>query len=359
VSDLREIVKIINQIAIDNSESNSKEGEVVKLNDDGSHNIKLTEENGVEYTIQNRWSDDGKSKYPEGTRVIMTLPDGSLDRSVIRGNANFTLPSSPTVKHFSTAPISTAPNGENIYLCYPDDGLIKVYSLAGAAGTDISPESGVFENICTDGTYLYYGSSAAYAVYKIKPDGSELQNIVMQSRYYNSYGLAIDPTVTYLYQIDGNENCIARITIAEEYVDTTWKDFNSGFDYTLEPTDLCGNENYLFVTGNVYSSGGQSVTRVFDYSGNFVREVSFSSTDTYKITADDTNIYLYSSSSVEIYTISGTFVRSISVANIQAVTVKDGYIYIVTTSKIKKYNSSGVFQSEFEIEGTVEDAVIT
>lgn len=44
--------------------------------------------------------------------------------------------------------------------------------------------------------------------------------------------------------------------------------------------------------------------------------------------------------------------------SINCVAVKDGYIYIVTTTKIKKYNSSGVFQEEFDITGTITDAVI-
>jgi hypothetical protein len=44
--------------------------------------------------------------------------------------------------------------------------------------------------------------------------------------------------------------------------------------------------------------------------------------------------------------------------SIVCVVAKNNNIYIVTTEKIKKYSSSGVFQEEFEIEGTVEDAVI-
>ena len=47
-----------------------------------------------------------------------------------------------------------------------------------------------------------------------------------------------------------------------------------------------------------------------------------------------------------------------SADSIKCVAVKDGYIYIITNTKVKKYNSSGIFQSEFEIEGTVEDAVV-
>jgi len=44
--------------------------------------------------------------------------------------------------------------------------------------------------------------------------------------------------------------------------------------------------------------------------------------------------------------------------SIKCVAIKDGDIYIVTDTKVKKYNSSGIFQSEFDIDGTVEDAVI-
>lgn len=363
MSDLREIVKIINQIAIDNSESNSKEGEVVKLNDDGSHNIKLTEENGVEYIIQNRWPDDGKSKYPEGTRVIMTLPDGSLDRSVIRGNANFTLPSSPTVKHFSTAPIvPPVPVTGTIYLACPTENKIKQYSLSGTAGTDIVTNNDSQYNIVTDGTYLYYGSSAAYAVYKIKPDGSGFQEIVLQSRYYIARGLAINATSTHLYtaySIYGENQGIAKINISTgeiEETEITDISFN-------EVADLCGDTNYLYILGR--NICGASRIAVYDFNLNFIREISTDGIYN-KIAADGTNLYLYNSYSsgegtfVKIYSTDGTLLTSISCYNAKAVAAKEGKFYVVDggNKKIKKYSFSDVLEKEFDFEGTVEDAVI-
>lgn len=357
MSDLREIVKIINQIAIDNSESNSKEGEVVKLNDDGSHNIKLTEENGVEYIIQNRWPDDGKSKYPEGTRVIMTLPDGSLDRSVIRGNANFTLPSSPTVKHFSTAPIvPPVPVTGTIYLACPTENKIKQYSLSGTAGTDIVTNSGSQHNIVTDGTYFYFSTPFAYRASRIKIDGTEEEEIILQSRYYNAYGLAMNPAGTHLYtayDIWYERYGIASIDISTGEVEETELSELSG-----EVTDICSDENYIYVlcrkNGDYYSSIVQ-----YNYSLEFVTEINTGSYYDLRLEKDENYFYAANSDGIDIFTIAGVFVRRISENGIRAVAVKDGKIYVVvSTGKVKKYNSSGVFQSEFEIEGTVEDAVI-
>lgn len=96
--------------------------------------------------------------------------------------------------------------------------------------------------------------------------------------------------------------------------------------------------------------------KIYSHSGSFIREIAITSGD--RIVSDGINIYVYTSSSVDIYTIEGTYVASISEDNIQSVAVKDTNIYIVTSSKVKKYNFYGVFQSEFNISGTVTDAVI-
>lgn len=196
MSDLREIVKIINQIARDNSESNSKEGEVVKLNDNGTHNVKLTEENGVEYIIQNRWPDDGKSKYPAGTRVILTLPDGSLDRSVIRGNANFNLPSSPTVKHFSTAPI-VPPTTVYLYLLF-DSGYIAKCSSAGIVSwTKLNAVDKEFIVKANNKLFLSYLT----AVSEYDTNGEFVEKITNERTSEMASRFSVDSNGNYIYQI--------------------------------------------------------------------------------------------------------------------------------------------------------------
>lgn len=270
MSNMRELVKIWNKIARDNSEKNSREGEVVTLNDDGSHNIKLTEENGVDYTIQNRWPDDGKSKYPAGTRVILTLPNGSLDRSVIRGNANFNLPSSPTVKHFSTAP-----SEENIYLCCPDDGKIKVYSLDGTAQTDITIDGTFLNDLCTDGISIYTSGQdyliwSGYFISKIIKSTGASQTIISQDgeppTFMTHRGVACNSTYVFcpnfiIYLDQPSCKYIARININNGALNKEWKLIcetgspPTGGTYIDTIYDMCGDSNYLYVLGEDLSGG--------------------------------------------------------------------------------------------------------
>ncbi len=274
-----------------------------------------------------------REEYNIGDEVFIGLPWGSLSilRILMRSNTSI-----PTEKIFTfrTKPVVSL---GTIYLACPDENTIKVYSLDGTPGIDIAPGRNSQYNIVFGIDYLYCASHYAYVMYKIKTDGTGEETIAQMSMYHYAYGLAIDNTEAYLYQTDGNSSCIARITISDGTIDDTWKDFNSGFEDVINATDLCGNSSYLFVVGNAYTGGGRAVIRIFDYFGNFIREIFIYSANIYKITADETNIYLYSvadeyfiDTTVEIYTITGTFVRRISENGIRAVAVKDGKLYIVT-----------------------------
>lgn len=140
---------------------------------------------------------------------------------------------------------------------------------------------------------------------------------------------------------------IARTDITTK-TRANWKDITETAFINVE--DMCGDATYLYVMGETKII---SVNYSGVYAGNFAVSDIYS-----KIYSDGTNLYLNTSSKVDIYTVLGTFIRSITVADIQSVAVKDSDIYIITDTKIKKYNSSSVFQEEFDITGTITDAVI-
>ena len=141
---------------------------------------------------------------------------------------------------------------------------------------------------------------------------------------------------------------IARTNITSKTRDDAWKNITES---TLETvSDLCGDTTYLYLLG-------ETKVIVMDYSGTFIKDISLSAVYS-NIYSDGTYLYISSSSAVKVYTIAGVAGITITVANIQSVAVNNGDIYIVTTTKCKKYNSSGVFQSEFDITGTITDAVI-
>jgi hypothetical protein len=124
------------------------------------------------------------------------------------------------------------------------------------------------------------------------------------------------------YDKYGEELGIAKINISTGEVEET-EITDVSFD---EIGDLCGDGVYLYLLGR--NMCGTSRVAVYDFNVNFIREM-YTDGVYNKIATDGTNIYLSNSSEVDIYTVSGTFITSISGSGIQAVTVKDGKIYIV------------------------------
>ena len=267
--------------------------------------------------------------------VTVLIPVGNTQLTRILGYSNIQFPAEEIVEF-------NEPVGGTIYLACPGENAVKIYSLLGEENVAISIPERYPTDICTVGAYIYASCDYGFYMYKFKPDGSEFSVIVESGGSewyrYGDVGLAVDSTYLYCLFNYG----IARINILNGDIEPGWKGFNwldsnTEFEDALNATDLCGNSNYLFVVGNAYTGGGRAVIRVFDYSGNFIREIFIYSANIYKITADETNIYLYSvadeyfiDTTVEIYTITGTFIRSISENGIRAVAVKDGKIYIVT-----------------------------
>ncbi|MEQ8221152.1 MAG: hypothetical protein ABRQ37_02535, partial [Candidatus Eremiobacterota bacterium] len=298
---------------------------------------------------------DTSKKFSVGDSVFLQIPVGDKQQTKIVARSNIKIPDEELYE-YGEEPVEEG----TIYLSCPEDGdgLIKVYTLDGTPGTDISPGSNALYNIIYAGEYLYFSHGAAYSVHRIKLDGTGYQQIVMQGRYYNASGLAINSTGTYLYTAYTTwepSYGIAKINISTGEVEET--DITSVF--FDEIADLCGDGTYLYLLGR--SMRGTSRIAVYDFNLNFIREISTGGIYS-KIAADGTNLYLtindVEAGNIEVRTTTGNFVQSISCTGTRAIGVNDSNIYAVTQSKVKKYNSSGVFQSEFEVEGTVEDCVI-
>jgi hypothetical protein len=93
--------------------------------------VKITEQDGVDITLDNRRCENDSVKYivdtaltpadseNPGIQVNLDIPDGNYDRAVIKGLAQFNTPSKPTIIHFSTG---TPPS------CFLAGTLIKTLS---------------------------------------------------------------------------------------------------------------------------------------------------------------------------------------------------------------------------------------
>jgi len=316
-------LKVMNKIASDKSTNNLLTGKISRERDNDIYDAIVMGDKTIEMPSLKPVNTNEKYKKDDG--IFIGVPYGKEGLLRILSKSNIEIPDEK--EHRFRSKIIT-PEG-TIYLGCPDDGdgLIKVYSLDGTHGTDISPEINAMYNICSDGTYLYFSSCYAYRLYKIKPDGSDFTEIVSQSRYYDAPGLAVNGASTHLYtaySIYGDPIGIAKINISTGDIEET-EITDVSFS---EIVDLCGDGVYLYLLGHNIEA---DKIAVYDFNLNFVREISLS--DIFeKITSDGTNIYLSNSSKVDIYTVSGTFVRSISESGIQAVAVKNGKIYIVTES---------------------------
>jgi DNA-binding beta-propeller fold protein YncE len=268
-----------------------------------------------------------REEYNIGDEVFIGLPWGSLSILRILMRSNTSIPTEQ-VFTFRTKPAVPAVSTGNIYLACPTENKIKQYSLSGTAGTDIVTISDSQHNIVTDGTYFYCTSPWAYRGFKIKIDGTEEEEeIILQSRYYNAYGIAINPAGTHLYtayDIWYERYGIASIDISTGEVEETELSELSG-----EVTDICSDENYIYVlcrkNGDYYSSIVQ-----YNYSLEFVTEINTGSYYDLRLEKDENYFYAANSDGIDIFTIAGVFVRRISENGIRAVAVKGGKIYIVT-----------------------------
>ena len=312
-------LKVMNKIASDKSTNNLLTGKISRERDNDIYDAIVMGDKTIEMPSLKPVNTNEKYKKDDG--IFIGVPYGEEGLLRILSKSNIEIPDEKEHRFRSKI---VAPEG-TIYLGCPDNGVIKVYSLNGAPGTDISPEVADAYNICTDNTYLYYSSNYAYRVFKIKLDGSNYAEIVSQSRYHSSYGIAINSDSTYIYiayDKYGEELGIAKINISTGEVEET-EITDVSFD---EIGDLCGDETCVYLLGR--NMCGTSRVAVYDFNVNFIREM-YTDGVYNKIATDGTNIYLSNSSEVDIYTVSGTFITSISGSGIQAVTVKDGKIYIV------------------------------
>jgi hypothetical protein len=246
---------------------------------------------------------DTSKKFSEGDSVFLQIPAGDKQQTKIVARSNIKTPEEELYE-YGEEPVKEG----TIYLACPDEGVIRPYSLSGTAGTDLSP--GSCDYICTDDTWIYTSFRLGYSLWKIKIDGTE-ETMICSETYYNYiYGLAVDPSSTYLYT--ASDNYIVRIKInyeGGEDVEITWKEMT---EFTVDSIkDLCGDGSYLYILNNV--SCMYDNVAVYDFSGNFIRNIETSGIYK-KIYSDEMNIYLNSNDSnerVDIFTISGVFVRSI------------------------------------------------
>jgi len=242
-----------------------------------------------------------------GDSVLLVIPGGNICDAEIWDRSNIAYPDEH-IAEFSNEPEEIA---GTIYLGCPNDNLIKVYSLDSTPGTDITTDRNGQYNIVTDGAYFYCASCYAYTLFKLKIDGSDEEEIVTQSRYYSTFGLAINPSGTYLYQFDVSNNSIARISIIEDIgnIEDTWKEVTEGTAIDAV-TDLCGDSNYIYILAN-YDTVNGAIVKIYNFLGEFINEISVDAIAGYKITSDGTYLYISSGSEVAIYTIAGSLIRVI------------------------------------------------
>lgn len=260
---------------------------------------------------------DTSKKFSVGDSVFLQIPTGDKQQTKIVARSNIKIPDEELYE-YGEEPVKEG----TIYLGCSNEGIIKVYSLDGTPGTDISQENAFA--LCTDGIYLYFSSAHGYSIGSIKIDGGDYKNVLITPWYNNIYGLAVNPDSTYLYTIGEHSGIfIDRIKLEDGTLEDSWKEITE-VEYIQ---DLCSDSTYLYILNNILCLDDNIL--VYDFEGNFIRNIETSGIYE-KITSDGTNIYLNNSSVVDIYTTEGAFVRSISESGIRATAVKDGKIYIVT-----------------------------
>lgn len=350
----------IKWMARNSSKNNLMTGKVFIKRDNGKYDCVILGDQNVK--MDNLEPASPNETYDIGDEVFIGLPWGSLSILRILMRSNTSIPAEQIFTFRTKPAVSTG----TIYLCCPDETKIKVYSLNGTVGTDITPNSTNLSYIVYYDGYLYLSSAYAYVLEKDKIDGSENINIISQSMYYSAVGLAINTDASMLFTSNG-ANIVTtmypdgKIIGYDEFGDPIYiyveeKELTeTSFDVI---SDVCGDgiNRQLYVLG--YTGSGNSRIAIFDSIDiSWLTEIYTS--DRYdKICSDGTLLYLSNSSKVDVYAMAGSLSLTVSESDIQCVAVNIGNIYIITTDKVKKYNSSGVFQSEFDIIGTITDSII-
>lgn len=184
--------------------------------------------------------------FEKNDSVLISFPNGKECQRQIIGYASYSIPEEH-IYEFSTKKKTRPTTSTNIYLCCPSEEVIKVYSLSGVAGTDITPVKHTINNVIYQSPYLYFGSWLAYSFFKIKTDGTGETDINSVALYYSAYGLAINPEGTCLYQATAT-NYIARIDIEAETVNEYWKEITEG-TYFAGINDICSDSENIYVLG--------------------------------------------------------------------------------------------------------------
>ncbi|MEQ8167662.1 MAG: hypothetical protein ABRQ38_02110, partial [Candidatus Eremiobacterota bacterium] len=149
-------LKVMNKIASDKSTNNLLTGKISRERDNDIYDAIVMGDKTIEMPSLKPVNTNEKYKKDDG--IFIGVPYGKEGLLRILSKSNIEIPDEKEHRFRSKI---VAPEG-TIYLGCPDNGVIKVYSLNGAPGTDISPEVADAYNICTDNTYLYYSSNYAY-----------------------------------------------------------------------------------------------------------------------------------------------------------------------------------------------------
>lgn len=106
-----QIIESINQVNRDTNNRNIIQGEIYQANPDGTYNVRVTVDGGVNINILNRLPENDISYIVQDTldttenlsiQVQLSCPNGDINRSTIKGLAQYNLPPTPTVRQFST-----------------------------------------------------------------------------------------------------------------------------------------------------------------------------------------------------------------------------------------------------------------
>ena len=295
-----------------------------------------------------------RETYNIGDEVFIGLPWGSLSILRILMRSNTSIPPEK-VFTFRTKPAVS----ENIYLTCPDESKIKVYSLDGTLRRYITVGTNKINFICTDGIYLYTGLFPS--ALKVKPDGSDLHIINTDVSASYTSGLFVHADYDYLYS--SGSFYINRLSIEDGLVDYSWVEFPP--DAHLGGSGGCGNHDYIFAV-KIYGASIHYIYKI-DYGGNVNDEFFATIGAVYahelgRIKADENFVYILeypNGSYLRKYSLSGNLEFTVNLGETaNCLAVNNGEVYVVTATKVKKYNSSGEFQSEFDISGTITDAVI-
>ncbi len=283
-------------------------------------------------------------KYTDGTAVNIVIPFGNESARYISDKSDYTLPEQTVTTMSTKKKVRPVVIPKYLYMAlfsksWSEQGKIAKYTIDGIfqwviSTDDFTPDYFYPSGICYLNNYIYVMNEQR-GIFKYNLSGDFIETVINSSELGTYAKLYTDGTYFYQKYVSGN-GYISRMNITTKERVSMW------ITYPGETLgSIATNSQYI-----ISSTGASKKFLLFDYSGNFVKEI-YTGFHPSSFTCDEENIYFLTSGIIKIVNIAtGSITASVSASGLSSVfTTDDTYLYRATST----YTYVGISTNTIEI----------